>query len=127
MLLYDNKNTTIKKENKLLGLLAGFRELVCPETRMYEVGSFPPVVHPLDPPHTLLLGTMPSTASHAEAQYYAHPSNRAQKNAEEGEESFRTKPNLIDSLVLKRPVLVCGSLTLRTSFFFSHFLNFSNQ
>ena len=56
-------------------LSAGYRELVCPETRTYQVGSFPPVVDPLACPHTLLLGTMPSTASHAEAQYYAHPSN----------------------------------------------------
>jgi G:T/U-mismatch repair DNA glycosylase len=55
--------------------MEGFRHLVSPETRTYLVGSFPPVLHPSVPPHTLVLGTMPSASSHARAQYYAHPSN----------------------------------------------------
>jgi len=53
----------------------GFRHLISPEGRTYVVGSFAPVVSQTVAPHTLILGTMPSNASHAQAQYYAHPSN----------------------------------------------------
>jgi len=53
----------------------GFRHLIAPEGRTYVVGSFAPVLSQTVAPHTLILGTMPSNASHAHAQYYAHPSN----------------------------------------------------
>jgi len=53
----------------------GFRHLISPEGRTYVVGSFAPVLSQTVAPHTLILGTMPSNASHAHAQYYAHPSN----------------------------------------------------
>ena len=53
----------------------GFRYLESPETKTFLVGSFPPILHPTTPPHTVILGTMPSTTSHACCQYYGHPSN----------------------------------------------------
>ena len=49
--------------------------LVSPDSKTYLVGSFPPVLHPTIMPHTLFLGTMPSSTSHAQAEYYGHPSN----------------------------------------------------
>ena len=38
-----------------------------------QVGSFAPVLSKTVAPHTLILGTMPSNASHANVQYYGHP------------------------------------------------------
>ena len=55
--------------------MAGFRHRVSPNSKTYLVGSFPPVLHPTIPPHILILGTIPSSPSPAQAKFYGHPSN----------------------------------------------------
>lgn len=61
----------------------GSRSLV--GDKLYEVSSFDPIISSCScedreacsciPPHTLIVGTMPSITSHGVRMYYAHPSN----------------------------------------------------
>jgi len=55
--------------------MEGYRHLISAESKTYAVVSFGPVLSKTVAPHTLILGTMPSNASHANVQYYGHPSN----------------------------------------------------
>lgn len=61
----------------------GSRSLV--GNKLYEVSSFDPIISvcscgeneacSCSPPHTLIVGTMPSITSHGQRMYYSHPSN----------------------------------------------------